>query len=211
MKLFESRILWGGLLILAGIFFLFQNLGYLRLGDIFWVILFTMAGIFFLTLYFQYRNNWWSLVPGMTMLSLGLLVLLNWIAPELGDFWGGSIVLAGIGIGFLLIYLIERQNWWAIIPAGVLFTLALVAGLDEFTQGLATAGIFFSGIGLTFAMLAILPTPQGEMRWAWIPGGILLLFGGIFLVAGENLLAYLFPFAMVIIGGYLILRSFRSR
>ena len=104
-------------------------------------------------------------------------------------------MLAGIGIGFLLIYLIERQNWWAIIPAGVLFTLALVAGLDEFTQGLATAGIFFSG----------------EMRWAWIPGGILLLFGGIFLVAGENLLAYLFPFAMVIIGGYLILRSFRSR
>ena len=58
MKLFESRILWGGLLILAGIFFLFQNLGYLRLGDIFWVILFTIAGIFFLTLYFQYRNNW---------------------------------------------------------------------------------------------------------------------------------------------------------
>jgi isoprenylcysteine carboxyl methyltransferase (ICMT) family protein YpbQ len=209
MKFFESRLLWGGLLILAGAVFLLQNLGILKLGDLFWVVIFGLAGIFFLSLYIQNRVNWWALIPGITLLSLGLLVLLNWVVPSLGEFWGGSIVLGGVGISFVLVYLLERTNWWAVIPGGVLLTLALVAAFDGLSTGLGTAGIFFLGVGLTFAIVALLPNRQGEMRWAWIPAAILLAAGLLFLVSSEEYLGYLWPAALIVLGGILIVRALR--
>jgi len=211
VKILESRILWGGLLVLAGILFLVQNLGLCRVGDLFWVVLLALAGVFFLSLFLQNRANWWPLIPGLTLISVGVIVLINWISPDHGERWSGSIMLGGIGLSFALIYLIARQNWWAIIPAGVLFTLALIAGFEEFFPALGTAGLFFLGLGFTFALVAMLPSPQGDMRWAWIPGGILLLIGSIFLVAGENLLVYVWPVILILAGGLFIVRALRDR
>lgn len=211
MKLFESRLLWGGLLILMGVLFLLENLGFYRLSSLFWILVFALAGIFFITVYLQNKQNWWSLIPALTLLSLGLLVLLNWIVPELAEYWGGPIVLGGIGCSFLLVYLVERQNWWAVIPGGVLLTLAVVAALDASGSGFETAGVFFLGIGLTFVLVALLPTPQGDMRWAWIPGGIMLFAGLAFLVASENLLVYVWPLALIGVGALLLFRGLRGR
>ncbi|MCZ7552840.1 MAG: hypothetical protein B6D39_02500 [Anaerolineae bacterium UTCFX2] len=211
MKIFESRFLWGGLLILAGLLFLVDNLGIVKLGDLFWLILFIAAGAFFLSMFFQHRSNWWALIPGITLLSLGALTLINRLAPAVGALWGGLIVLGGIGISFIAVYLAERENWWAVIPGGVLLTLALVAGLDARNPSTRTAGIFFLGLGLTFVVLAILPTPQGEMRWAWIPAGILLLAGALFWLAAENLFVYFLPLTLIGFGGFLIWRALRRR
>jgi hypothetical protein len=211
MKILESRILWGGLLVLAGVLFLVQNLGLFRIGELFWVVLLALAAVFFLSVFLQNKANWWALIPGLTLLSVGIIVLINWISPDHGERWSGSIILAGIGLSFALIYLVARQNWWAIIPAGVLFTLAVIAGLEEFFPSLGTAGLFFLGLGLTFALVALLPNPQGDMRWAWIPGGILLLVGSIFLVAGGNLLVYVWPVILILAGGLFIVRALRNR
>ncbi len=209
MRLFESRILWGGLLIIAGLMFLAQNLGYLQIGVLFWLAVFLTAGLLFLAFFIQNRTNWWALIPAMTLLSLALVVIMKWAAPALGGDWEGAIVLFGIGIGFLLSYIVERRNWWAIIPAGVLITLAIVARIDEYEAGMTTAGLFFLGLGLTFGLVALLPTPQGEMRWAWIPSGILMLIGGLLLIAREDLLAYLWPAALILAGGFLVVWSLR--
>ncbi len=211
MKLLESRVLWGSLLVLAGVLFLVQNLGILRVGDLFWVVLLALAGTFFLWDFYQNRSYWWALIPGLTLLSLGAVVLANWLAPDFGGRWSGSILLAGIGLSFALVYWIARANWWAIIPAGVLFTLAVVAGVEEFFPALGAGGLFFLGLGFTFALVALLPNPQGEMQWAWIPAGILMLVGVIFLVARENLLIYLWPAALILAGGYFIVRALRNR
>lgn len=210
MKWLESRVLWGSLLILGGVLFLLQNLGILPLGNIFWVIVLGLAGLFFLSFFVQSRANWWALIPGITLLSITALVALQWIFPSMGDIWGGSIVLGGIGLSFFLIYLVERSNWWALIPGGVLFTLAATVGLEQFFPGLETAGIFFLGMGLTFGLVAALPNPQGEMRWAWIPAGILLLMGVIFMAAAGELLKYIWPAALIFAGIFLLFRSFRS-
>jgi hypothetical protein len=211
MKVLESRILWGSLLVLAGILFLVQNLGIFRVGDLFWVALLALAGAFFISIFLQNKANWWPLIPGLTLFSVSAIVLVNWVSPDHGQRWSGSIILGGIGLSFALIYLIARQNWWAIIPAGVLFTLAAIAGLEEFFPALGTAGLFFLGLGLTFALVALLPNIQGDMRWAWIPGGILLLIGLIFLVAGENLLIYVWPVILILAGGLFIVRALRNR
>ena len=211
MKILESRIFWGGLLVLAGVLFLLQNLGLFQIGELFWVVLLALGALFFLSIFLQNKANWWALIPGLTLISVGIIVLINWISPDRGERWSGSIILAGIGLSFALIYLVARQNWWAIIPAGVLFTLAVIAGLEEFFPALGTAGLFFLGLGLTFALVALLPNPQGDLRWAWIPGGILLLVGSIFLVAGGNLFVYVWPVILILAGGLFIVRALRTR
>ena len=110
MKVLESRILWGGLLVLAGVLFLVQNLGIFRIGDLFWVALLALAGAFFLSIFLQNKTNWWPLIPGLTLFSVGSIVLLNWISPDFGERWNGSIILAGIGLSFALVYLIARSE-----------------------------------------------------------------------------------------------------
>jgi hypothetical protein len=211
MKWLESRILWGILLILGGLLFLLQNLGILVLGNFFWVILLSLGGLFFLSFFIQSRANWWALIPAITLLSITLLVALDWFIPAFNESWGGGIILGGIGLSFFLIYLVDRANWWALIPGGVLGTLAATVALEQFFPGLETAGVFFLGLGLTFALVAALPNPQGEMRWAWIPSAILLLMGVIFMAAAGELLKYLWPLALILAGLLLLFRSFRGR
>jgi hypothetical protein len=211
MKWLESRVLWGSLLILGGVLFLLQNLGILPLGDVFWVIVVGLGGLFFLSFFLQSRGNWWALIPAFTLLSITALILFNQFAPGVSGNWGGSIILGGIGLSFWAIYLVERANWWALIPGGVLLTLSATVGLEQLFPGLETAGVFFLGMGLTFALVAALPNPQGEMRWAWIPAGILLLMGVLFMAAAGDLLKYLWPAGLILAGLFLLYRSLRSR
>lgn len=211
MKWLESRILWGGLLILAGLFFLLQNIGLFRLGDLFWSLMMGLAGIFFLSLFIQNRANWWALIPGCTLLGVAVVIGLGVLWPAAEDVLGGSIVLGSIGVSFIIIYLLDRQNWWALIPAGVMGTLTIVAGLDNILPGMETGGVFFLGLGATFALLALVPTPQGSMRWAWIPAFVLLLMGFLLIVAVTNLINYIWPVALIIAGGLLVFRTFRRQ
>jgi len=210
-KWLESRILWGSLLILAGILFLLQNIFAFQFGDIFWTIILGLAGLFFLSVFISNRAQWWSLIPGVTLLSIALMILLSTLFPEVGELLSGSIVLGGIGLSFLLIYLTNREHWWTIIPAGVLLTLALVVGLESLISESDFISIFFVGLGITFAVVAILPTAEGKMRWAWIPAGILVLMGLLFSAFTGDLVAYLWPAALIVAGLYLIFRTFSSK
>ena len=209
MRWLESRILWGSLLILGGVIFLLQNLGIFSAGSLFWATLLGLAGIFFLSIFIQNRGNWWALMPGFTLLGIAISIGLKWLLPYYGEVWSGAIVLAGIGLGFLAVYLVERQNWWALIPAGVMITLTVIVGLEQRLPEFVMAAIFFVGLGLTFSLIASLPNPRGDMRWAWIPAGILFLVGLVLLTTAVNLLLYLWPVGLILIGGYLLLRGLR--
>ncbi|MEW5868612.1 MAG: hypothetical protein AB1894_05000 [Chloroflexota bacterium] len=211
MKWLESRILWGVLLIAGGVIFLLENLNIIEFGGLVWALLFALASAVFFSVYFQERRtNWWAMIPAFTLLGIGAEIGVDQLAPRLSDVLGGSLVLGGIGAGFLFVYIASRENWWAIIPAGVLFTLAAVSALEETTDG-ETGGVFFLGLGLTFALVAVLPNPSGTMRWAWIPAVILLVMGVLFLAAAQNLMGYIWPAALILVGGFLILRALRPR
>lgn len=214
MKWLESRVLWGLLLILGGVLFLLENLNILPLGDLFWMILIGLGGLFFLSIVAQNRENWWALIPGTTMFSIALIIALDTFAPALEDSLSGTIMLGGIGLSFALIYLLDRAQWWAVIPFGVLSTLAIFVLLENFFPGLDNPGIVFLGIGLTFALVALLSSPDGEpgdLRWAWIPSGILVLIGVIVMAAMGDLIGYLWPAALILTGLFLIGRTFFVR
>jgi hypothetical protein len=103
------------------------------------------------------------------------------------------------------------ENWWAVIPGGVLLTLAIVAGLSENLEGIETGGVFFLGLGLTFALLALLPTGDGKLTWALIPAVVLFLMGLLITAAAAEFINYVWPAALILGGLYLLYRAFRSR
>lgn len=206
-----SRILWGSLLILAGVMFLLQNMGVFRFGDLFWGLIFFLGGGAFLSVFLQDRLQWWAIIPGFTLVGIGTIISLTVLAPGFMAVIGGSIVLGSIGLAFLLIFLLDREKWWALIPAGTMLTLTVVAAISQALPGMETGGVFFLGLGLTFAVVALLPTNAGRMVWAWIPAGILGLMGLLLMAAAGSMIGYLWPLVIIAAGGFLILRTVLGR
>jgi hypothetical protein len=67
------------------------------------------------------------------------------------------------------------------------------------------------GLGLTFALVGLVPTPEGQMRWAFIPAVILTIIGLLILVALSSLINYIWAVALIAGGLIIILRAFRTR
>jgi len=209
MKRFDLRIVWGALLICAGVMFFLQEVNLIpNAWELIWALLFGITGCVFIYAYWTNRTQWWPLIPGLGLLSLAAVMIVDELVP--GADWAGAIFLGGIGIAFWLVYLINRENWWAVIPGGILVTLAFVAGFDSYLGGDGGGGIFLLGLGLTFGIVGILPNPQGRMKWAFIPAGILILIGFLLISPLMPLINYLWPAALILLGVYFILRNLRS-
>lgn len=212
LKRLDPRLIGGTLLIVGGILFLLENLGYLPGGNLFWGAVFGVGALAFLWTFITDRAQWWALIPACALLGLTIVLLLDAFAPALEDELGGSVFLGLIGLSFWVIYLSNRAFWWAVIPGGVLLTLATVAGIDSAlkeTPDALSGGVFFAGIGLTFVLLGFLPTPQGQLRWAFIPGGILLVMGLLVALAAASLINYVWPIALIVLGLVLVWRAVR--
>jgi hypothetical protein len=145
--------------------------------------------VIFLSVFLSERSNWWALFPGVILLVIAITIAVDILFIEFNDGVMGAIVLGSIGLCFLIIYFIKRPFWWAVIPAGVLLTLATVVLFEPIDSDSITGGIFFLGLGLTFSVVALLPSPEGKMSWAWIPAAILGLMG-LSLATAEHLFNY---------------------
>jgi hypothetical protein len=212
LKIVSSRIFWGLLLVIGGVLLLLDTFGIFKGGELFWTIVTTLVGVLFLSVYITNHIHWWSLIPGIIFLAVAVLIGTTSFIPGFSNTQlPGAIILGGIGLSFLLVYLVERRNWWAIIPTGVMGTLAVVAVLDPTTSGSASGGIFFLGLGVTFGLVAVLPTQVGQMRWAWIPAVILALFGILLLLAAGQYINYAWPAALILAGALLIIRALVRR
>jgi hypothetical protein len=211
LKLLESRIFWGVLLIVGGVLFLLQSLFGIQLGGLFWSIVFVLGGLFFLSIFFANRAHWWAIIPGFTLIGISGTIAAGELFPSYAGTLGGSFVLGAIGLSFLVIYLLNREFWWAIIPCGVLLTLTIVIPLEGVLTDLGFVSLFFLGMALTFAIVAMVPTPEGRMQWPWIPAGILGLMGILFGAFSGAFMAYLVPLALILVGGILIFQTLRKR
>jgi hypothetical protein len=208
MRKYDNRLILGLLLIAAGVFYLLQTLGLFTLSQLVWGVAAAVGAVVFIVL--AVRGQWWAWIPGLTLLGVAGLVGLEYAAPGAAKQRGGSLFLGAIGISFWLIYLLKRAHWWAIIPGGVLLTLAVVAGLDQL-GGLLSGGVFFFGLGLTFLLVAIAPNPHGHMRWAFIPAIILVILGALLSAGQANATRLIGPIALIAVGGWFLFRTFRPR
>jgi hypothetical protein len=208
----------GGTIVIFGLLLLLQNIGFGLFGTLitlFWVAAFTLGGIAFLYVFILDQNNWWALIPGFALLGLAMLVGLGLIAPRYAEIVGAPIFLGSISLGFLAIYVVRRGYWWAIIPGGILMSIASMVFLEVAFPGTEWVGVMFLGMAATFVLLMILPTGQ-QMTWALIPAGIFFLLGAFLLLpsfgeAPMAILGTLGPLALVVVGVYVLFRALRSK
>lgn len=208
MKRTSSELLLGGLLAAFGVLILLQNLGIFGgAEDLIWSLLFAVGGIAFFSVVVRNAAHWWAIIPGAALFSIGVLIGVSALAPTLGALWGGTIFLGGLGLGFLAVYVVRPQFWWAIIPAGTLLTLGLIAGFDRVMPDSVTGSALFIGLALTFGLVAIAP-PDAPRRWAFFPAGGLLVFGLIVLANAPTVVNILWPIILIGLGASLLYRAY---
>ena len=192
----NSSGIWGWILVGLGALFLLQNMGLEVAGPI-WGLIFAAAGGVFLWVYRQSATNWWALIPGFTLLGLGVLILFE---PIFGGDWGGAVFLGAIGLGFLAVYVAKREHWWALIPGGTLLTLAAVAGQGD--RGGEGGTLFFTGLALTFGAVFLV-----GQRWAVFPAlvSVVLIFVTSDFLRG--VVSWALPLALLAVGIFLLGRG----
>jgi hypothetical protein len=218
MNTSTKRIFFGAALILFGALFLVQQIFHpvLHIFPILVALVFALAGISFL--YVLSNNviaNWWAAIPGMVLLGLGTLIGSSELFPRFGSLFGGSLFLGFIGLAFLLVLIVTPHNWWAVIPAGVLFTLAILAGVGNYlNNGFGMGALFFLGLALTFAVVGLMPVGRKE-KWPWIPAGICGVMGTLLMLGSKTLMnsvfGYFWPAVLILGGAFLVYRSLTAK
>jgi len=204
------RLMVGGLLVVAGVVALINAITGYNLGGIVWALLLGLSGLAFVFVMASNKSNWWAAIPGFTLLGIAALVGLESLAPNVTGQYGGALVLGGIGLSFLVVYLLNRAFWWAIIPMGVMFSLVALIMLEG-VMGQPVI-VFFLGLAATFGLIALLPIDNGKrMSWPLIPAAAMLLVGLIVGMGENDWARFIMPAAVILLGGYLVLRAFRQK
>ncbi len=210
----KSRVLLsvvGGLLLVAaGVVFLLDNLKLIALD---WEMLvgpmFAIGGLVFLIVFIMDKKNWWALIPGFVLIGIGIIIFMDQSMESMGELWSGAVFLGLLGLAFVLVYLSDRRHWWAIIPGGVLLTLAGVTLISN--EGVLAGGVFFLGMAATFGLLWILPKPAGRLNWALYPAGILVVIGLLVILGATNLINFVWPVALLVGGGFILYRAITKK
>ena len=197
----------GVMLFLAMTTLLVDNVGGEWVGSMF---LFLIALSFFVV-YLNNRTRTWALLVAYILFVLS-------IAPAMASYGGntaayfGSIFLLAVALPFFIIYFQSATNWWAIIPAGVMTTLAIIATLgiagwikDTQTGGYSNA-ILMGGLAITFAVVWL----RHAKDWAKIVAIILavLAVGSVFFASYTEIF---WPVAIILAGGYLLYTALRPK
>src|SRR5699024_802223 len=183
----------GLVLIAVGGLLLLSNLGIIgSIGGITGLLMFGGLGAWLLAGYYSgRRRNSGTLIAGFILLGIA--------AATVTGSLGGAWFLALSGFGFLSVWRENAKQWWAVIPGGVLLTLAGTVLTELSVSWLAPEIVFFAGLALTFLALSALP--RNAQQWALIPAAI---SAGIALLLWGASGSWLFPVLLIGTGLYLM-------
>lgn len=211
----DYRSLLGILLIAGGLLLGAQQLGYLRgdWSDAVFAGLWALGALFFFDLYRRDRSQWWFGLVAFILGGLAASNLLSLAFPALGDAIGSGIFFGAMALGFILVYRRDSNNWWALIPAGVMLSLGAISVADElpFQLPFDEGGLLFIGIGLTFLVLTQINVAGERLTWAIYPAIPLILFG-IFVAFGRSASwNVVWPVLIIVFGLYFLVDAMRKR
>lgn len=178
-------------------------------GRIATYVLSVVAFPFIVTFITNIKQNWWALIPAWVLSVIGTMI---WLL-ESGAFSGDLVptyVLSAIALPFVVVYFFNpRENWWALIPAWALGTIAVMVGLiiaGALTDLLIPTYVMFA-IAIPFMLVFV---KNRENWWALIPGGITAAIGFAFLVS-VKLVQYAVPIFLIAAGALILLTQNRSK
>ncbi len=214
MRAQSGRIVVALVLILIGVAALLDSLQVIRLPfvitgpNLLWTLLFGISGLAFLLAFFAHTSNWWAIIPGLTL--IGLAILVGGVLTGKYEALGAAIFMGMLAASFWIIYLTHRENWWAIIPGGVLLSVAGLIAADTLIQNdLFPVAVMFLGMGATFLLLYVLPKPIGKVTWPLYPAGVLGVMGLLFAFGAGQATNWVWAIALIAGGGWIIWRSLR--
>jgi len=169
------------------------------------------VGLVFFVVYMNNRTRQWALLVAYIMFVLS-------IAPAMASFGGdvpayfGSIFLLAVAVPFFLVYFRSENNWWAIIPAGVMTTLAVIAGaaiagwIEDGTSGGYSLAFLLGGLAATFAVVWL----RHAKPWASAVTIVLAIMAvtSIFFVSFYEIY---WPVALILAGAYLLYTAMRQK
>ena len=211
MVKFNARKYLGIILLFVGGLILIQNLNLFK-SDIGSVVGAIIYGTFSIYLFFQFSHrpdHWWWLIIGVFLLGLALSNII--ILFDTLEQYSPMVGITFAGIGFLIIYLYNRTNWWALIPGSILISLGIIRYLEVTSPDTSTNGILFFGTGIAFLLIFLIPSSLGErMNWPLIPTVIFLAIGATASLDQDlNIFSFVGP-GLLILGGLLVLNVARS-
>jgi len=202
----RQHLVWGGLLILFGVVALVET--FTALTTWAWVAILAAAGLGVFGVYLTDRSDWGLLIPAYVLWTVaGLIALIT--LNILRDESIATYVLAAIALPFLVVFLRNRDQWWALIPAYVLLAIGVMVGLIEqgvLSDYLVPAYVLFA-IAIPFFVVYARNT---NLWWALIPGGILAVIGLAFLIA-EAMVEYVAPAVVILAGVWILVRQFTRK
>jgi hypothetical protein len=202
----RQDVVWGGLLLLFGVMALVET--YTDLSAWVWVAVLAAAGLGAFGVYLTDRSDRGLLIPAYVLWAIaGLVGLIE--LNILRDESVATYVLAAIALPFLVVFLRNRDQWWALIPAYVLLAVGVMVGLiglGVLDDLLVPAYVMFA-IAIPFFAVYARNTKQW---WALIPGGIMAVIGLSFLIA-EAAAQYVGPAVLILVGAWVLVRQFMRR
>jgi hypothetical protein len=164
-------------------------------------ILFLIIGIGFL--FFQGAGGglFWLIIPAGCFLTFGIDILIVDL-NHLFSLYSLSFFFTGLGITFILLFLFQKNHWWALIPSGVLLGSAsyfFISQLDSLIRYHPI--LILIGLSISFITIYLFSYQKEKMKWSLLTGLIifsasLLYFVGIILFHWQVLL----PFLIILLG-----------
>lgn len=158
----------------------------------------------------------WRAILGVLLILFGSVALLQaldviTLQGDISAWIMAAIFILG-GLIFLYVLLQAPQtNWWAIIPAGIMVSIALLVGLS-FLPGFDSPWLMFFGFAATFGAVALYTRQSNErFHWAWIPALVFVILGGLMGLNQFEMLKFILPLAMLVGGGFFVWRSLKAQ
>ena len=208
----RSRNWWalipgGVMLFLALTTLLVDNVGGEWVGSLFLFLI----GLSFLVVYLNNRNRTWALLVAYI---LGVLSIAPAMATGGGDVaaYFGAVFFVAIALPFFILYFRSTENWWAIIPAGVMTVLAVITALAiagwirNADQGGYANALLMGGLAVTFGIVWL----RHAKEWAKIVAVVLALVAvaSVFFVSYYEIF---WPFTIILGGVYLLYTALRPK
>ncbi len=179
MKKQLPTIILGLVLIIAGIYAMLNQLGYLEdLSPTSAIVAFALASALFFVIYFVSGiQNWGWLFPAFILAALaGTIAIVDTAVPEE---WIATLILGSVAVPFLVAFLLDRSRTWALVPAFILVFIAIIPGMSTLTTGEWLGALIVAVIGLPFIVVYML-APNNW--WAIIPGGFMVSIAAMILL-----------------------------
>jgi hypothetical protein len=181
----SRNVILGIVLLVVGGYLLLQNFGVVApLSGNAWTYVFAAISLLFLLIYVSSGWREWGWLFPVTIGAALAFAGVTADRPLSGEL-AGSLFLWSIAIPFWVARFARGENWWAVIPAGVLTVIGAIPLLTTLRGGDDLVPVVMM-YGLAAVFLVVYLQNRAQW-WPIIPAGSLAAVGTVILLAESNL------------------------